>query len=180
MTLKVINLFGGPGSGKSTTAAALFAYLKNKGIDAELVGEEAKAQLYWGSAQQLQNQVLLAGLQYARLKNLERHGCKLAISDSPLIMQLAYCEQTPYFKELSALIRKINDEFLNTNVRVIRTKHYSPFGRVQKTVEEAAGFDAIIDKLVSFDYSITGDASGQLSICQIVEKQVQEKIHAAV
>jgi adenylylsulfate kinase-like enzyme len=40
--LHVINLFGGPGTGKSTLAAALFTDLKMKGINAELVTEFAK------------------------------------------------------------------------------------------------------------------------------------------
>jgi len=36
MTL-VVNLYGGPGTGKSTTAAATFAELKMAGINCELV-----------------------------------------------------------------------------------------------------------------------------------------------
>ena len=39
--LKVINLYGGPGTGKSTTAAALFALIKREGYNVELVTEFA-------------------------------------------------------------------------------------------------------------------------------------------
>lgn len=38
----VINLFGGPGSGKSTGAAYIFSQLKMKGINCELITEYAK------------------------------------------------------------------------------------------------------------------------------------------
>ena len=40
--MKVINLFGGPGCGKSTTAADLFARMKLRGLSVELVTEYAK------------------------------------------------------------------------------------------------------------------------------------------
>src|SRR5512133_3821784 len=42
MKTLVVNLWGGPGTGKSTTAAFLFALLKQKGYNAELVREYVK------------------------------------------------------------------------------------------------------------------------------------------
>ena len=39
---KYINIFGGPGAGKSTTAALLFAEMKSGGFKVELVTEVAK------------------------------------------------------------------------------------------------------------------------------------------
>lgn len=41
----LINLFGAPGTGKSTGAAYIFSQLKMKGINAELVTEFAKDKL---------------------------------------------------------------------------------------------------------------------------------------
>lgn len=38
----VINLFGGPSTGKSTTAAEIFVYLKKKKINCEYITEYAK------------------------------------------------------------------------------------------------------------------------------------------
>ncbi len=38
-----INFYGGPGTGKSSMAAAIFSNLKNEGINAELVTEYAKS-----------------------------------------------------------------------------------------------------------------------------------------
>ena len=37
-----VNLFGGPGTGKSTTSAAVFSLLKMHGVNAELITEFAK------------------------------------------------------------------------------------------------------------------------------------------
>lgn len=42
MKQKVINLYGGPGTGKSTTAAMLFAKMKLAGFNCEYVPEFAK------------------------------------------------------------------------------------------------------------------------------------------
>jgi len=42
MKTKVINLFAGPGAGKSTTAAGLFAEMKRANVDVELVTEYVK------------------------------------------------------------------------------------------------------------------------------------------
>ena len=42
MKTKVLNLYGGPGVGKSTGAAYIFSMLKLAGINCELVREYAK------------------------------------------------------------------------------------------------------------------------------------------
>lgn len=172
--MRVINLFGGPGSGKSTAAAALFVVLKNKGLRAELVGEEAKDQIYWGSPNQLLNQFLLAGLQYARLKNLERAECELAIADSPMIQGPTYARQHHYYPELLALVSKINSEFHNVNVFIKRTKPYDNFGRIQKDVEEAKAIDKVVRDSQGYDITVTGDAEGQAQLGDWVLKLVSK------
>jgi adenylate kinase family enzyme len=43
---KYINIFGGPGAGKSTTAAALFAEMKRRGMNVELATEVAEDREY--------------------------------------------------------------------------------------------------------------------------------------
>ncbi len=40
--MTIINLLGGPGSGKSTTAAGLFNIMKTEGMSVEFAGEFAK------------------------------------------------------------------------------------------------------------------------------------------
>lgn len=176
--MRVVNLFGGPGSGKSTSAASLFAYLKNKGIRAELVGEEAKDQIYWGSSNQLANQFLLAALQYARLKNLENAGCEIAVADSPLIMSPTYARSSHYYEELNSLVSKINSEFHNINVFITRTKPFDTFGRTQKNIEEAKVIDTVVKDNFKFDHYVTGDIAGQTELCDWVVKLLPKGVHA--
>ena len=42
----IVNLFGGPGTGKSTGAAYIFSQLKLAGIDCEFVSEFAKDKVW--------------------------------------------------------------------------------------------------------------------------------------
>lgn len=172
----VINLFGGPGSGKSTTAAALFVHLKNKAISSELVGEEAKDQIYWGSSNQLSNQFLLAALQYARLKNLESAGCKIAIADSPLVQSPMYAKNSPYYTRLENLVWKVNSEFENYNILIRRTKPYSTFGRTQKNESDAKVIDELIKQEFTaiLDVEISGDQEGQEELCKWIDKRTQK------
>lgn len=174
--MRVINLFGGPGSGKSTMAAALFVHFKNQAARCELVGEEAKDQIYWGSRNQLANQFLMAANQYARLKNLEAAGCDIAIADSPLIQNPMYAKDHHYFHDLAALVNKVNTEFENIYVFIARTKPYTPFGRMQKDVEEAKVIDLLLKKEFRelWDYSVTGDSDGQANLCKLLDERFKE------
>lgn len=52
----VVNLYGGPGVGKSTGAAYVFARLKEAGVVAELVTEFAK-DLTWGHSRAILDEV---------------------------------------------------------------------------------------------------------------------------
>jgi tRNA uridine 5-carbamoylmethylation protein Kti12 len=118
----IVNLFGGPGCGKSTTAAALFAHLKNNGVRAELVHEAAKRFIYKGATAQLKNQVYVLAKQWSHIEDLDRAGCEVAISDSPLICNLMYAESHGYYPELKALALKLDDIYPQKNVFIGQDK----------------------------------------------------------
>lgn len=154
--MKVLNLFAGPGAGKSATASSLFAYLKSKHVNTELVGEFAKELIYLGNEVQLVNQVYIMASQYRKLKDLERNNVTLAISDSPLLLQMLYSKSKPYYTELNALVLKLNSEFENINVFINRNNStYQQLGRVH-TLQEAIAIDKeILETLAPFEYTIS-------------------------
>ena len=81
--MKVYNLFGGPGCGKSTLAARMFAKMKQLGIDCELVTEAAKDIVWEGG---VLDQYGLFAEQLRRVKRLEGK-VDIAITDSPILLQ---------------------------------------------------------------------------------------------
>lgn len=87
--MTVINLYGGPGSGKSTTAAGLFNLMKVQGHNVELVTEFAKDLTWEKNRTALDNQLLILAQQDRRLFNLEGQ-VDYVITDSPLLLGLAY------------------------------------------------------------------------------------------
>lgn len=170
----IVNLYGGPGSGKSTSAAAIFTYLKNRGIRAELVHEAAKRFYYKGSLdKQGKNQAYIMAKQYSQIYDLASAGCEVAISDSPLICNLAYATELPYFEPLKALTLALNNEHPQLNIFVQRTKHFDAFGRTQKTLEEARPYDERARQLLessgrTFDFEAGGDEEGQREMGRFV------------
>lgn len=84
--MTVINLFGGPGCGKSTIAAGLFYKLKCFGkVDCELVTEVAKDIIWDGNTDILKNQSFVFGQQYHRIWRL-KDKVDIVITDSPILL----------------------------------------------------------------------------------------------
>lgn len=159
--MKLVNLFGGPGSGKSTAAASIFSLLKSEHIPVELVGEFAKELIYLGNEVQLVNQVFVMGSQYRKQKDLERYGIEIAISDSPLNLQLCYCKGKHYYNEIVSLVKVLNSEFDNINVFIKRGAPYQMYGRCHTEAEADKLSQEIWDSMNGkFDYVFDGNKKG--------------------
>lgn len=59
----VVNLYGAPGSGKSTGAAYIFAKLKMLGVNCELITEFAKDKVWENNLEVFNNQLYILGKQ---------------------------------------------------------------------------------------------------------------------
>ena len=98
---KVINLFGGPGCGKSTTAAGLFYQMKVAGIKVELVTEYAKELVYDNTLDiMLDRQEVIFAEQNQRLHRL-RNKVEFAIVDSPILLSYIYPEMNQEQKNIA-------------------------------------------------------------------------------
>ena len=166
----LVNLFGGPGVGKSTTAAALYSQLTMRGYHAESVGEAAKDIVWDNCTALLGNQVLITGMQYQRLRRLVGK-VDIAISDSPLILAYVYGRTLPYIELMKPLIHALETGLPETrvlNVLLMRptTREYNPEGRVQKTLEAA----------VENDYRIYAEASPQHYSIETTEPEVAKLV----
>jgi len=124
----VVNLFGVPGSGKSTGAAYIFAMLKMNGVNAELVTEFAKDKVWEESSEVFKNQTYIFGKQ-----NFRQSRCKdkveVIVTDSPLPLSMYYnCILMPSFDEM---VMDVFYTYKNVNFLLQRTKPYNPAGRFQ-------------------------------------------------
>lgn len=123
----VINLWAGPGAGKSTTAAGLFQIMKILGLNVELVTEYAKDLTWEKNVSRLGNQFLVTATQDHRLRRLLGQ-VDYIITDSPLPLGIAY--MGPEFGDwLPEAISECFEGYNNRDFLLQRRKAYSPVGR---------------------------------------------------
>lgn len=132
---QVINLWAGPGAGKSTTAAGLFFEMKSEGYKCELVTEYAK-ELCYEDRLRLPNynpvptaQAMLDE-QYRRQWRL-KNKVDFIITDSPLLLSAIYSTDNNVIQSAHARFK----EFDNINFYIRRVKPYAEYGRVQSEDE---------------------------------------------
>ena len=108
---KVVNFYGGPSAGKSTMAAQLFGWMKNKRMNVEYVPEFAK-QLTWRQAGCLDDQFYVFGNQHHELYTLKDQ-VDYIITDSPLLMSMHYADVgLSKFDDEDFLLREVFDELV--------------------------------------------------------------------
>lgn len=171
--LKMINLFGPPSSGKSTTAAGLFYLMKIKGYSVELITEYAK-QMVWERQHkaQFENQVSIAAKQHDKQLNLVGHGIEYAITDSPLLLTLLY-QPKGYYQSFNNLVFDMNSAYSNYNILLERNFDYSPIGR-NHSEEESIEIQSKIKEFLDSNkvpYTIVeANPTSNLKILNLIEK----------
>lgn len=88
--IRRISLFGGPGSGKSSTSAFLFSELKARGFSIEIVTEYIKFWTYISRKPESFDSVYCMAKQLHKEDTILRGQTKLTITDSPLMLQCFY------------------------------------------------------------------------------------------
>lgn len=140
--LIVVNLYGGPGIGKSTLAADVFSQLKRQHVNAELVSEYAKSKVWEKSLDVLRDQIYVLGKQHHRQFILEGH-CDVAVTDSPILLSCIYNKMYTNYKGLDAIAVEAFHRFDNMNYVIERDSTYNPLGRVQNE-DQAREVDASV------------------------------------
>ncbi len=135
----VVNFFGGPGCGKSTTSAWLFSELKSMGISCEYVTEAAKDLTWEGNLEALSCQEYVFGLQSWRMTRV-KDKVDIVITDSPLPLSIIYNRGRLPEPEFSALVWQVYNEYDNINIYLSRSDEYETSGR-NESYEEAKEID---------------------------------------
>lgn len=165
-----INLFGGPGTGKSTLCASVFTELKIRGVDCEMALEYAKDVVWEESFKKLKNQIYIFGKQHSRMHRLNGK-VDVVITDSPLMGSIVYdVSDNPYLKNLVIHeAAKLNA----VNYFLTRGTQYNPNGRMQ-TPEEALKVDEkyknlLDDNNVSYKEITIGSNNAELIASEVIE-----------
>lgn len=148
----VVNLLGGPGAGKSTMAAALFAKLKWGGIECELAAEYAKDLVWEKRNKTFENQVYIFGKQHHRIFRLLGQ-VEVIITDSPLFLTPIYDGEKR--ETLKKLVFEEAAKCNNLNIMVVRRKDYNPNGRnhtkSQATEVDKSVYHFLLDNDIPFE-----------------------------
>ena len=150
----VINLFGGPGCGKSTTAAWLFSELKRRNISCEYVTEFAKDLTWEENKKALGCQEYVFGNQSWMLNRL-KDKVDVVITDSPLPLSIIYNHDRLPTEPFTKLVLSVFDSYDNVNIFLKRPMNYEQTGRNENQIEAET-----IDRMV-FDMLLHNDMQAQ-------------------
>lgn len=140
----VVNLFAGPGAGKSTTAAGVFFELKSRGINCELAAEYCKDLVWEEWHQTFTDQIYIFGKQYHRIHRLLGQ-VQVVITDSPILLTPVYDGEKR--KSLETLVVEEHNKMWTYNVFLIRKKAFNSKGRKQ-SLDESQALDCLIGDML--------------------------------
>lgn len=166
--MQVVNLFAGPGCGKSTTAAGLFYEMKKRGMSVELVTEYAKDKTWEEHDSILSDQLYILAKQHRRMDRL-RGKVDWVITDGPFLQGLAYTPDT-YHASFKPLLMELWNSFDNHNILLNRNSEleYMAAGRNQDA-DQAMALDLSIEMLLfNNDVPFTTVAVGDNTIRDIM------------
>ena len=150
MKKTVVNLYGGPGAGKSTAALQLVAELKKRGINADYVSEYAKELVYIKNFSKLdgsiQNQREIFHEQKSRL-DLTLQGVDIAVTDAPLLLNAIYLKDKS--DSYTQNVLKQYNKYNNFNILIERdfSVGFESEGRIHN-LEESIEKDAEIASML--------------------------------
>lgn len=152
----LVNLYGAPGTGKSTGAAYIYSKLKLEGINCELVTEFAKDMVWDENKKAIQNQAYVFGNQYYRISRLENE-VDVIITDSPILLSIIYNKDKRLDKEFQDLVKSVALSYENRlDILFKRVKQYKTIGRLHNEEQSDKLYNEIKDLLdtVNPEYEI--------------------------
>jgi len=168
--MKVINVFGAPGTGKSTTAAGLFYEMKKMKLEVELVTEYAKDLVWEKRFNVLEDQLYVFAKQHRRISRLSEHRIDWVITDSPIPLGLCYLKPDTLSENFSNLVIEVFQKFDNHNFLLSRNVAYNPIGRNQ-TEEEAKEYDTkVVDMLTRYNLPFEKIVGGEPAVSTILQR----------
>ena len=162
----VVNLYGGPGTGKSTTAAATFALLKQRGVNAELATEYAKDIVWEGRNYLLSDQIYIFAKQNRKLMRLYGK-VDVIVTDCPLLLSYYYSAN----EHILGLIEQEMSRTKQLHIMLKRVKPYNTAGRYQTEIQAREideGMKQMLRKLEIEFHEINADEDAAINMLKLI------------
>lgn len=182
-----IALIGGPGSGKSTTAAKVFAQCKSEGITAELVQEFVRDQLNRGWVMKSAADQLRILVEQRSKEDIIPNTIDVIVTDSPVFLSYYYGLLSCPLADISDIetLTYLYKEFLKDLTRydkvysIRRTKEYVPDGTRTQTADESDEIGLNLEMLLESHgislIGVTGDDDGFEMIMRSIRSDLDER-----
>lgn len=157
MNSKIINLFGGPGIGKSTLASELFSVMKKMNCSVEITQEYPKILAWEKNISSLTDQLYVLANQHRNISRIYNQ-VEYIIVDSPILLSNVYFEKysnkheypTNFYDEiLNEFVVKLFKRYDNINFLLSRNDYFfNQSGRLQD-LNESKNIDDEIKRILS-------------------------------
>lgn len=174
---KILNLYGGPGSGKSTSAAYLYHQMKCQHINAELVREYVKEWAWEARKFSMYDQIYFLGKQ-CRKESMLYGKVDWIITDSPVMMVVyyaqKYCSQAVSEGVRAATLalyrQAAEDGHEHHHVLLSRNVPYQSEGRYQSEAQALEMDDEISHMLTSLRIPIIHATTGEENLDKLLDQ----------
>lgn len=173
----VVNLWGGPGCGKSTTMAAIFTELKIRGYNVEMVSEFAKDLVYEKRDETMKDELYIFAKQNHRLFRV-KDKVDIIVTDRPLPLTCVYDEvYGKNDKALHELVRNTFKEYNNINIFLnFNEENYKKEGRLQEKTEALDLHEKIMQELIKNQESYLVAENNKIKdIINYIEEELEEQ-----
>ena len=161
----VINLIGGPCSGKSTVAAELFARLKKMGIHCELVSEYIKDRIYEENKTMPNNQIAIFGMEHYNIST-KIGKVDVIVHDGSFLNNVIY--KVGENKEFDDLIISEYKKFTNLDFFIKRGNiEFEDYGRIHNLKQSKE-----LDKIIKETYERYGLSYIEVEARDAVDKMI--------
>lgn len=169
----IVNLFGGPGCGKSTGAAYIFSQLKLNGIDCEYVTEFAKDKVWENNEEVFKCQFYITGKQIFRISRCFGK-VDVIVTDSPISIGIQYTDSVLLKQAILEEFNKYQEN--NINILLNRVTKYDTNGRNQSE-DEAKHIDETTEKWLNENtipfVKVSGNENGFKEIVNLIFEKLK-------